>query len=1367
MIPQNEENNNIDKYGFVDKDPIEEGNFFSNFIIHWAYRIIRLSKLTNIKSEYLGKLSYNRSSQKYLRDIYFIWENKNYKNSFYCPLLWTSIRTNMNEIIIITICTIFISMLNVASLYLFRVFVKIFSDPKIMGDWINKYDVVVGFLYLMVRFLNYIFQRKTTQFLNDVGNKSSVELNNLIYDKLLKLSPSINVKAGDIYNYLQSDSHKLSKLMSSCPNIISIPFLIIMYNYLLFKYMGISFIIGFIVMILFLIINYYYRKQFSKYLKLYLKKSDKRMRVTTETFNNLKVIKLYGWDNFFLQKIQSARNEELDALNKRYYITTISQTLLWLAPIAMSVSSIGLYQFINKTFKVEDMFTCLAIFTSIQNPMRMLPTTFDIIMETIASMKRIEYFLKLPEIQNDKIIRNDFVTKNKGIAIQIINGTFKWGKIQSSAKVQKNDILPQKKDVQFKPKLINSYIQLSKIPSNYQPLPIKTKDSRLYSEIENEFKQLSPRVDSGDKNFFTFENESNKLNISTSSSFPNESKKIINDEIYLNNINLTIRQGEFICIIGEVGSGKSSLIQAILNNMIILQNNDTKIIVNGNISYVGQEAWIQNNTVQNNILFYQPYNVEKYKKILDLCELNQDLNSLAGGDLTEIGEKGVNLSGGQKARISLARAMYCDNDIYILDDPISALDAHVGKNIMHNCIIDYLKGKTRILATHALQYTSFADRIYYMKNGEINWEGTYEELIKQKFYYQFAEKINSKLNQEKEKKENSNDKNNDIKNNKNDSKINQKVLLNKGKIQRITKDEGKEIGKINKKVFISYFSYIGGMNFCSVLLLTLFSWQGLRIMSDLWLGYWSEHQGEKSNTFFFIIYGITAMGGSLFNYLRTRVITSGSINCSTKLHNQMITSLIRAPINLFHDTIPKGQIFNRLSKDLPTVDTYTMYWFMTLTAFGSSFLGAVFVCSLYEKECLIFLPIFIVVCWILYRFYINCSRELNRIEGVLNSPILNLVNETIPGTATIRAYNLQNKYIEIFQNKVDEHYKLLYYINGTGQWYLLCLNLLSMVFLTYMVIMTLMHKNKFTPKIIGIILTYSLVLQEDMIEFLSSFSNFENTMTKMERSLSYTKIISERPQQLTSDFGLRDWPSKGEILFENFNVKYRNDTEIVLKNINFHLEPGEHLGVVGRTGSGKSTITLCLFRILEAFSGKIYIDGVDISKVGLQKLRESITIIPQDSTLMDGTLRYNIDPIKAYSDQEIIQVMKKIGFDYIIKQNRDGLDQNISENGSNLSIGEKQLICITRAILRKSKIIVLDEATASIDYKTEEIIQKALNEILSDSTMISIAHRIKTVMNSDKILVLENGEIIEFDTPENLLNNKKSLFYDFYSKSLL
>ena len=880
MLIETYENKYLEKYGFIGKDPIDEGNFFSNFIMYWAYKIIRLSKLINIKSEYLGKLSFERSSKKYLRDIYYVWDHLNYKNSCYCPLLWTSLRTNLKQIIIITICTIFISILNVSSLYLFRVFVKIFSDPKVAGDWIIKYDITVGFLYLLSRFLHYIFQRKTTQYLNDVGNKSSVELNNLIYDKLLKLSPSINIKAGDIYNYIQSDSHKLMRLMSNCPNLISVPFLIIMYSYLLFKYMGISFIMGFIVMIIFLIINYYYRKQFSKYLKLYLKKSDKRMGITTETFNNLKVIKLYGWDNFFLKKIQSSRDEEIDALNGRYYITTISQTLLWLAPIAMSVSSIGIYQYINKTFKVEDMFTCLAIFTSIQNPMRSLPTTFDIIMETITSMKRIEYFLKLPEIQNDKIIRDDLTTKNEGIAIQIIDGTFKWGKILAYQTYQKQNSGNLNESKNGKEKNINNvfnindndnnnkinkYIPLNKIPSNYHSLSSNNSDeSKLYLEIENNFEEdnikykdtttgetflkLSPKVNN--RKIFLFDNKGNNIDNTSSSlsslnlnqeSFTN---KMINDEFYLNNINLTVKKGEFICIIGEVGSGKSSLIQAILNNMIIKSNTNTKIIVNGNISYVGQEAWIQNNTIQNNILFYRPYDPTKYQTILDLCELKQDLESFPGGDLTEIGEKGVNLSGGQKARISLARAMYCDNDIYILDDPISALDAHVGKNIMNNCIVGYLKGKTIILATHALQYAAFADKIYYMKNGEINWEGTYDELMKQEFYSLFAEKINSKLKEEKENKDNKEEEMEIL-------KIDQKDL-NKGKIERITKDETKEVGKINNQVFFNYFSYIGGYYFCMALLTILLSWQGLKILSDLWLGYWSEHQGERSNVFFLL-----------------------------------------------------------------------------------------------------------------------------------------------------------------------------------------------------------------------------------------------------------------------------------------------------------------------------------------------------------------------------------------------------------------------------------------------------------------------------------------------------------------------------------
>jgi ABC-type multidrug transport system fused ATPase/permease subunit len=286
-----------------------------------------------------------------------------------------------------------------------------------------------------------------------------------------------------------------------------------------------------------------------------------------------------------------------------------------------------------------------------------------------------------------------------------------------------------------------------------------------------------------------------------------------------------------------------------------------------------------------------------------------------------------------------------------------------------------------------------------------------------------------------------------------------------------------------------------------------------------------------------------------------------------------------------------------------------------------------------------------------------------------------------------------------------------------------------------------------------------------MIEFLSAFSNFENTMTKMERCLSYTNLISERPHEINLD-SLMKWPTEGSIEFIHYSVQYRPGTEIVLKNLNFVINGGEHIGIVGRTGSGKSTIALCLFRILEPLQGKIIIDGIDIGIIGLKKLRRNLTIIPQDSTVMNGTLRYNIDPIKFFSDDEIRNVLNKIGFNYIIDNNPNGLDQIISENGNNLSIGEKQLICITRAILRKSKIIIMDEATASIDYKTEEIIQHAINELLKNSTVITIAHRIKTILNSDKIIVLENGNVVEYDSPKNLLSNKNSFFYSFYSKSI-
>ena len=1352
----------IQKYGYVDKDPIEEGNCFSNFFLHWAYRIVKLANLVFIESPHLGKFNAEHSSVSYFKEIIQFWEKKSYKRIKKCPLLWTALRINLCQLSFLLFISLIVSFLSIANLYCFRLFIEIFLVPR---NKLNTRDKLIGGSYLLIRLLMIILNQKLNQHLTNLGNKSYIQLKNLIFDKILKLSPSININTGEIYNFIQVDSKKLCKLIIFLPNIVSIPILLFAYNYLLYQYIGISFIPGLIIMIIVLIINYYYRTQFSKYLKLHMKKSDSRIKVTTEMINNLKPIKLNALDDVAVKKIQEARGEELYALDMRYHITTISQTLLWFAPIAMSMASFGLYQYLNDDFKIEDVFASLGIFTSFKGLLRNLPTTLDVFVETLISLDRIEKFLALPDVDDSNIEKYDDITMKKKIALQITNGSFTWNRNYQPEKskiAEKLSINVQEEEKDANKNDIKNFPLSKKRRKTMIGLSLsemQNKKADFFSSDESSSESKSDNEE--DENIENTPKNDQKVNDDDAISI-NEPIKGLKEQkkSALKNINFTIKEGEFVAIIGEVGSGKSSLIQALLNNMIQINKEGSNVIINGSISYVPQEAWIQNDTLRNNILFYLPFDSQRYYKIIDICELNQDINALIGGDLTEIGEKGINLSGGQRARINIARALYNNKDIYIFDDPLSALDANVGKNIVRNCIKYYLEDKTRILITHALQHVYYADRIYYMKHGKIKWEGDYRSLLKQDFFSEFQQKVNRSG---KRKKTLINLK---------DIKLIKDIPIttefkDSGTIKRLTKDEKKEVGIIKSKVYFLFFSYIGGFLLCCLLVVVLFIWQILKIWSDIWLGYWSEHKKEKSNFYFFGIYALFSMSSTIFNFLRTKIITKGSLSCSMNLHFKMITNLIKAPINLFHDKVPKGQIFNRLSKDLTTVDTYTMYWFMTLTAFGSSFFGAIAVCGLFQYQTLFLVPLFLITSWFLSRFYMNCSRELNRLEGISNSPILNKINETISGKTTIRAFNYQLLYLKNFQKIIDENYKIIFYINSINQWYIFCLNLIEFIFLSSIIIFSLLYKENFDTKTIGLLLTYSIVLQEDLIEFLSSLSNFENTMTNMERCLSYTKIISEKPQILKCDRGLTNWPSKGEIIFENLCAKYRTDTEMVLKNITLSIRAGEHIGLVGRTGCGKSTLALCLFRLIEPFSGKIYIDDVDITSIGLKKLRENLTIITQESTILDGTLRFNFDPKGEHSDKEIYKVLKKIGFDDFVKTKRFKLGHVISENGSNLSIGEKQLICITRAILRKSKIVILDEATASIDFKHEEIVQKAIDQLLKTSTLISIAHRIKTVMNSDKILVLENGEVKEFDKPEVLLKDKSSYFSELYTKSLI
>ena len=1250
--------------------------------------------------------------------------------------------------------------------------------------------VQIGLICLGIKLFEIFFYRRCNEYQTFMAFKNGSEFQCLLFDKLLKVSPSSmkeRAEMGEVTNFLQIDSFRLTFLMMSSPEIITLPTNLIGYCYMLFKFFGFSFIFGIVVLVIFLLINSFFMKKFKKLHKTHMMLKDKRMKVITETFNNIKILKLYAWEDEFKNKIDIARENELQNQIESFNQHNLNSTIQWFAPVATSVVSIGAYQYFHDKLKIEDIMTALRIFNSIQGPIIMIPGLISNFNEVAISMKRIQKYLFQDEINPGNIIKKDKYMDDNNLSIKIVNGNYSWGVPPTSlAEIRMQDLkargisfdkfkMPPPKGKQFMP------------PKKKENLPsielsTKMKDSGSDSDSSENTNDVSfISTDSNKKNKFI--NKIEKIQGGFGFNFfgakEDKKKKKINPlEPVLKNINFEIKKGEFICIIGEVGSGKSSLLQALLNSMLPLSGN-SKIYLNGSISYVSQIPWIRNATIKDNILFYQSYDEERYNQIINISELRQDLEIFEAGDLTEIGEKGINLSGGQKARVSIARALYVDKDIYIFDDPISALDANVGMKVMKNCIIKFLSNKTRILVTHALQYISFSDRIIYMNKGEIKWMGTYEEIKEQDFFKTFYEKMNKENNEEKPmlKRKTSKDKReeflkrsdsgDEINDNIDKNKDNSHKELNAGKIKKIMKEEIKETGKVKLSVYKDFLMKIGGIYTIIIMLILMIIMDLSRSAQDLWLGYWTKNQEPSKNKFYFLIFTLFGVAGCSFTYCKVKVQSNCNIRASRKIHKEMVESLIRAPIPTFHETVPKGQILNRFSSDINSVDRGGMDSFLNIFSTLISFVTCIGICAYYEPYSFLTIPPILYVGRKISNFYRNSSRELQRIESGKRSPVLNLCNEVIPGTTTIRAFEYQRKYMSLFHEKVDEHLKFRIITNGCNQWFDMNLDLISFSFVAFLISFTIFFRDKFSAQAVAIIYTYCDRMKGCLIRGLHTLTWYENSMIGYERCVEFTQCPSEAPLKKINDDSLGNWPQKGKIEFVNFSVKYRPDTEIVLKNINFVIQGNEKVGIVGRTGSGKSTITLCLFRILEATEGKILIDDVDISSVGLDKLRKNLTIIPQDPALMVGTLRYNIDPLERSSDNDILNVMKKIGFDYIVKRSNEGLNQEIEEGGSNLSVGEKQLICITRAILRKSKIIVMDEATASIDYKTEEIIQKAINELLNDSTLITIAHRIKTIINYDKIMTLDNGQVVDFDTPKNLLNDKTSLFYELYSKSSL
>ena len=1294
-------------------------NLYSSLSFNWLYGVIKRRTEDNpVKLSSLDEISTEVQSKHFFDEIMTEWYGKYSKKvktkSTGYPLFMTLLSCNTRRIII-SLILFFIRFISEFFFVLsFKEVITRFNRSSKRHKTILSSLSLLELIFFMLfnKCAGLISSRQIVFYVENLGKFSTVQLNCLIYDKLLKIA-SYNkgtFTEGQIINLIQTDSDKFGFFVATSPEVIILPFKLIYSVYILFSFFHESFVIGFVCLIFMIYLFFIFGSKEKKYQRQMMKAADLRMNLTTQIFNIIKTIKLYVWENVFLQKIQEKRNVELDFMKSKLRMQLWSNFTYWIADVVLYSVSIVFYNLIHHQMDTTKIITGIYIVNDLVIPMFNLPHFIRFYFETIISLVRIETFLSYKE-SDDKQIK--YLPEDSEYAIIIDNVDF-----GVENKIEDNNINFNKKEEE------NIKLKVNANDANQNPKAI----------FEDK-----PKI---------------KINIDKSE------EKIIT---LLKGIDFKIKKGEHIGVIGEVGGGKTCLLNALINNLAVLNKKELggNIQLSGKVSFVSQDSWILNDTIEQNILFFKPMNREKYNKVISICQLAPDLLIFPQGDQTEIGEKGVNLSGGQKARMAIARAVYNDSDIYVFDDPLSALDAYVGMNLFNQVFNDYLKEKTIIISTHALQYISNFDRIYYIKQGQIQFTGEPKDIENQQFYQEF------KAAQENRQHEKTEDDHHEKKEEKERTQENQ--IVKKGEINQ------KDGEKISFKLFMSFIIYSGGIIFLVQLAVTNIIWQVSQIYREYYLAMWSSQKNitRSENNRKIVYFLLMTIPGIVAVYYRQLYMIIGYVEYNVKMHDTLIQKLINAPVNLFHDIIPRGNILNRLSKELDNSNVLSLAVSGTLRVIFQ-LIGSIIVCTLFNIYTFPLIVFLIIIELALTKFCFHATQDIHKLVSNYRAPILGVFDETLSGLPIIRAFHYENNFTDKFYRKMNDYLKVSIYQKGILGWYGVHLDIISFILLSFILIFSYFAKEKYNPQSIGLLLTYSIKMIFFMYDSFKRFSFLTELLISLERCDSYTKVLQEKYPTTEEDKHLKLYESEnnrkmksfisdGKISFVNYSVRYRPDTPLILKNINLEIEPGEKIGVCGRTGSGKSTMLLCLFRILEAQEGKILIDGVDISKIGLEILRKSLTIIPQEPILLEGNIRDNIDPSKTYNDGEILKLLKEVGLnDFMIDKN---LDYKIEENGHNISVGEKQLICIARAMLKKTKIILMDEATANIDYRTEAALKKNIHEDMKQSTVITIAHRIKTIINYDKILVLKEGEIEEFDSPENLIK-KKGLFYQLYKESM-
>ncbi|CAF0789068.1 unnamed protein product [Adineta steineri] len=1278
-----------------DSNPFLHANIFSRFFHHWVSPLLKKSRKNGVL--YLNDL-YDLPPHLYSKELTDKLEKNWFDEVKRCPdnpsLIRVTLRTVGWKPFAQSILLFLNGLLQIIQPLILTVLMGFFEPCSSMPSW---HAWLLAFATIIAALSSSLIVNEYVHRIDIYAMQIFIAYTGLIYRKVLRLSLySMNsITSGEITNLLVNDANQVQFVAVFMNHLWIAPIQVILVIFVFWYFVKYIAFIAIGYTAFLLLIQPLYSRMFVSIRTKILQITDERLKIMSEIIKSMRIVKMYCWETAFIQKICLIRKREI--IQYTFYAICDCIQLIFSYNYTTLIFLMMYGTMWSLNIRLDTRF--FAISSCLLGFMRVYCIDFFSnairdLSNYLVARKRIEKFLLLDECERDTRLLSSSHLE-----------------ISSSNKIE----------------IINNITQEVQVKCNLK---------EAHWEKNGLFK--------------------------------------------LQNIIFDAHPGDLICIIGAVGSGKSSLLQTLTGEIGFFEG---KVRLHGSFCYVPQEAWIFSSTLKNNILFGKEYNHKLFQRVIQATALDTDLEQLSQGVNTLVGDQGVMLSGGQKARVNLARALYRNADIYLLDDPLSAVDVKVSKHLFEKSIQHYLCDKICILVTHQIQFLQDATKIIVLDQGKMIQMGTYNELISSSS--SFAHLLED-INQQEQQQIAANIQQ-------------QQSIISSIYSEKEDEDEAtsnidtKQQGAIKWTVYTSYIKAGLGCVFGSFFILFLLTaYQATFMYSSWWIATWSDDESHRYRNYnqcisttienrshlylmsdnewniyrnqkFYSYCGIIILL-LILTFLRTFALELMCLNAGRVLHNKMFRRVIRCPIAFF-DTNPIGRILNHFTRDILIMDTDIVMDVPDFLNCLSAVLGTVILIGLLNPWA--FIPAFIGIIGMLivrYRFA-RCFRDLRRITEITRSPLYSYLSSTIHGLKVIRSYHAEQMCSQQFLSYLDQNIRADYLTKVVERWAAIRFDWTSFTFLALVTLCSMLvriYKQELSTADIALTLSYSLNLMGLFQWTIRQSVTVETHMTAVERILEYCSLEQEPSVQLSLNNRLsNNWPSHGQIVFRNVSMSYSNDdkTSLVLRNITITIQSEEKIGIVGRTGAGKSSLIQVLFRMGLLVNGQIEIDNIDISTIPLDDLRSRISIIPQDPVLFTGTIRNNLDQFDNYTDQQIWNALDQVQLKTLVNDTMsNGLDSLVSENGCNLSVGQKQLICLARAILKQSKILVIDEATANVDNATDELIQQAIRDKFEECTVLTIAHRLRTIIDSDRILVLANGEVLEFDTPSSLLANSNSYF---------